>query len=65
MNGPGEATHADMGIAFGKGGGLLYKDGEKIGHVDEDQAIERLLDMIENEENETAAVKKEPVEVEE
>ena len=65
VNGPGEATHADMGIAFGKGGGLLYKDGEKIGHVDEDQAIEKLLDMIENEENETAAVKKEPVEVEE
>jgi (E)-4-hydroxy-3-methylbut-2-enyl-diphosphate synthase len=49
VNGPGEATHADMGIAFGKGGGLLYKDGEKIGHVDEDEAIERLLDIIENE----------------
>ena len=49
VNGPGEATHADMGIAFGKGGGLLYKDGEKIGHVDEDQAIEKLLGMIENE----------------
>ena len=65
VNGPGEATDADMGIAFGKGGGLLYKDGEKIGHVDEDQAIEKLLDMIENEENETAAVKKERVEVEE
>ncbi len=65
VNGPGEATHADMGIAFGKGGGLLYKDGEKIGHVDEDEAIERLLNMIENEQNGTAALKKEPVEVEE
>lgn len=51
VNGPGEATHADMGIAFGKGGGLLYKDGEKVGHVDEDEAIDRLLEIIEDEEN--------------
>ena len=51
VNGPGEATHADMGIAFGKGGGLLYKDGEKVGHVDEDKAIDTLLTMIEDEEN--------------
>ncbi len=54
VNGPGEATHADMGIAFGKGGGLLYKDGEKVGHVDEDEAIDKLLTMIEDEENSQA-----------
>ncbi|HIB03004.1 MAG TPA: flavodoxin-dependent (E)-4-hydroxy-3-methylbut-2-enyl-diphosphate synthase [Candidatus Marinimicrobia bacterium] len=65
VNGPGEATHADMGIAFGKGGGLLYKDGEKIGRVDEDEAINKLLTMIENEENGTSASKKGPAEVEE
>lgn len=47
VNGPGEATHADLGIAFGKGGGLIYKDGKKVGRVDESEAIERLLRMIE------------------
>lgn len=50
VNGPGEASHADMGIAFGKGGGLIYKDGEKVGRVEEAEAIDKLLQMIELEE---------------
>ena len=33
VNGPGEATHADMGVAFGKDGGTLYKDGKKLGRL--------------------------------
>lgn len=51
VNGPGEATHADMGIAFGNGGGLLYKEGKKIGHVDEEEAIDKLINLIDLEEN--------------
>lgn len=53
VNGPGEATHADMGIAFGKGGGLIYKDGKKLGRVDESHAIERLLELMEESGNDT------------
>lgn len=47
VNGPGEASDADLGIAFGKGGGLLYRNGKKIGHVTEEEAIDRLMEEIE------------------
>ena len=47
VNGPGEAAGADMGIAFGKGGGLLYLNGKKAGKVSESEAIERLMKEIE------------------
>lgn len=30
VNGPGEAREADIGIAFGKGNGVVFKRGEKI-----------------------------------
>lgn len=46
VNGPGEASHADMGIAFGKGGGLIYKNGKKLGRVSEEEAVPRLLEII-------------------
>ncbi|MFQ6674291.1 MAG: flavodoxin-dependent (E)-4-hydroxy-3-methylbut-2-enyl-diphosphate synthase, partial [Fidelibacterota bacterium] len=49
VNGPGEATHADMGIAFGKGGGLIYKDGKKLGRVEESESIDRLMELLEEE----------------
>jgi (E)-4-hydroxy-3-methylbut-2-enyl-diphosphate synthase len=47
VNGPGEASDADLGIAFGKGSGLLYRRGEKIGKVSETEAIDRLMEEIE------------------
>ncbi len=47
VNGPGEATDADLGIAFGKGGGLLYRHGKKIGRVTEKDALDRLMEEIE------------------
>lgn len=53
VNGPGEATHADMGIAFGKGGGLIYKDGKKVGRVNESEAIDRLFEMIEDDDHDS------------
>ena len=47
VNGPGEAAGADLGIAFGKGGGLLYRRGKKVGRVSESEALDRLMEEIE------------------
>jgi (E)-4-hydroxy-3-methylbut-2-enyl-diphosphate synthase len=42
VNGPGEAREADIGIAGGKGEGLLFKHGEVIRKVPEDQLVSEL-----------------------
>ncbi len=47
VNGPGEAAGADLGIAFGKGGGLLYRKGQKVGRVAEAEVVEQLIAEIE------------------
>jgi (E)-4-hydroxy-3-methylbut-2-enyl-diphosphate synthase len=47
VNGPGEASGADLGIAFGKGGGLFYRRGKKVGRVSESEALDRLIEEIE------------------
>lgn len=46
VNGPGEASEADIGIAGGKGVGLLFKRGEIIKKVAETELIEILLQEI-------------------
>ena len=46
VNGPGEAKEADIGIAGGKGVGLLLKKGEIIKKVPEDQLLETLRDEL-------------------
>lgn len=46
VNGPGEASEADIGIAGGKGVGLLFKKGESIKKVPETELIETLLQEI-------------------
>ena len=46
VNGPGEAREADIGIAGGKGEGLLFKQGEIIRKVDEDRLVDALIDEI-------------------
>jgi len=46
VNGPGEAKEADIGIAGGKGEGLLFKKGEIIRKVPEDKLVETLLAEI-------------------
>ena len=33
VNGPGEAREADLGIAAGKGKGVIFKRGEIVRHV--------------------------------
>jgi (E)-4-hydroxy-3-methylbut-2-enyl-diphosphate synthase len=43
VNGPGEAREADLGIAGGKGLGLLFRKGEVIRKVPEDQLVDALL----------------------
>jgi len=46
VNGPGEAREADVGIAGGKGEGLLFRHGEIIRKVPEDQLADALLEEI-------------------
>ena len=43
VNGPGEARDADIGIAGGKGEGLVFRKGEIIGKVPEDELIDALF----------------------
>lgn len=46
VNGPGEAREADIGIAGGDGCGLLFKKGEIIRKVPEEQLLPALLEEI-------------------
>ncbi|MBD5637758.1 flavodoxin-dependent (E)-4-hydroxy-3-methylbut-2-enyl-diphosphate synthase [Clostridium botulinum] len=47
VNGPGEAREADIGIAGGKGEGLIFKKGEVIKKVKEEDIIDELIKEIE------------------
>jgi len=47
VNGPGEASEADFGVACGDGCGLLFKKGEIIKKVDENFIVTELLALIE------------------
>ena len=46
VNGPGEASAADCGIAGGVGEGLLFKKGEIIKKVPQDQLVDELFKLI-------------------
>ena len=46
VNGPGEAKEADIGIAGGKGEGLLFKKGRVLRKVPEDRLLDELLAEI-------------------
>ncbi|MBP5738102.1 MAG: N-acetyltransferase, partial [Abditibacteriota bacterium] len=48
VNGPGEASMADVGIAGGKGCGLVFKKGEIIDKVPEDKLVDALMEVIES-----------------
>jgi (E)-4-hydroxy-3-methylbut-2-enyl-diphosphate synthase len=43
VNGPGEAREADVGIAGGRGKGMLFKKGERVETVPESELLSRLL----------------------
>ena len=44
VNGPGEAREADVGIAGGRGEGILFRKGEVVGKVPQDKMVEALVD---------------------
>lgn len=48
VNGPGEAKECDVGIAGGKGEAVLFKHGEIVGKIDENNVIEALIKEIKN-----------------
>ena len=43
VNGPGEAKDADVGIACGRGKGVIFRKGEKVRKVNETDFVEALL----------------------
>lgn len=47
VNGPGEARAADIGVAGGKGIGLIFRKGEVIRKVPEAQIVEALMEEVE------------------
>jgi (E)-4-hydroxy-3-methylbut-2-enyl-diphosphate synthase len=57
VNGPGEAREADVGVAGGRGSGLLFKKGQIIEKIPENQLARRLVDearrMVDWERNES------------
>lgn len=46
VNGPGEAKGADVGIAGGKGSGLVFRRGEIVRRVDEKDLVDELFKEI-------------------
>ena len=46
VNGPGEAREADVGIAGGRGQGILFKKGEIVAKIPEAELKSRLLEEI-------------------
>jgi (E)-4-hydroxy-3-methylbut-2-enyl-diphosphate synthase len=47
VNGPGEAEDADVGIACGKGKGVIFKKGEKVAVVEEKDFFTALMKEVE------------------
>lgn len=43
VNGPGEASHADIGIAGGKGVGLVFRGGEIVRRVKENELVDAVV----------------------
>ncbi len=60
VNGPGEAREADLGIAAGKGKGVIFKRGEIIRHVQESEMVDALMEEIDQWEREEAAQGNQP-----
>ena len=47
VNGPGEAREADLGVACGRGNGVIYREGKAIRHVSETEIVPELVKEIE------------------
>lgn len=48
VNGPGEASEADIGIAAGKGVGILYRRGEVVRRLKEEEIIDVVVEEVMN-----------------
>jgi (E)-4-hydroxy-3-methylbut-2-enyl-diphosphate synthase len=48
VNGPGEASEADIGIAAGKGVGILYRRGEMIRKLKESEIVDVIVEEVKN-----------------
>jgi (E)-4-hydroxy-3-methylbut-2-enyl-diphosphate synthase len=48
VNGPGEASEADIGIAAGKGVAILYRKGEMIKRVKESEIVDTIVEEVAN-----------------
>ncbi|MBR9976886.1 MAG: flavodoxin-dependent (E)-4-hydroxy-3-methylbut-2-enyl-diphosphate synthase [Bacteroidetes bacterium] len=48
VNGPGEASEADIGIAAGKGMGILYRKGEVVRRLKEEEIIDAIVEEAMN-----------------
>ena len=46
VNGPGEAREADIGIAGGKGYGLIFRKGEILKKLPENELLNALMEEI-------------------
>ncbi len=46
MNGPGEAMDADIGLAFSKKRGYIFKNGKMIEELKPEKASNRLVELI-------------------
>jgi len=46
VNGPGEASEADIGIAAGKGVAILYRKGEVIRRIGEDEIVNAVYEEV-------------------
>ncbi len=54
VNGPGEAREADLGIAAGRGKGMIFKRGEMLRTVSEAEMVDALVEEIDKWEKEEA-----------
>lgn len=54
VNGPGEAREADIGIAAGKGKGVIFRNGEIVRNVLESEMVDALVEEIDSWEKEQA-----------
>lgn len=57
VNGPGEAREADLGIAGGKGEGLIFRHGEILRKVPQEMLVDALMEEIERYQKQGAQAK--------
>jgi (E)-4-hydroxy-3-methylbut-2-enyl-diphosphate synthase len=46
VNGPGESRDADVGVAAGRGVGMIFVKGHVVRKVPEDQIVDALMEEI-------------------